>query len=609
MMKIEWKDPRFLRSFLSVMMILLILLSVVLLSVYGMSKSALDREVQELNRKDALNYRDRFEDILKQCDMLASSMITDSIVQFYFTAQDPTLLYADYYSRLQGKTNTYSLRCVDSVIIYAPKYDRVYNPSFSSNSYTVAQLREMNEPVDLSWMGYLDNQRGITTTTEIRAKSDSWPYYISLIKHYRFGTAQGYVIINVDLIEMYDLLERSDNEGVQLFGVTSWGHVFLRKQKMELTAATSQFPELAPYQGGKELSFVDSETGLAYAQAVSDEYGYTIVAVSEPDSYFFTLSGIHQRIFTWGAASLILVILLALLYSVRLVRPIHTIQMVLKSPLDWQNDKRKHSREVQEIADEIVQNLQFNSQLQDELSQRLELLNRTQMLALQAQINPHFLFNTLNMICLMVERDNGDDYLGSQMIRSLSDILRYSLADRKLTTLREEMEYAGKYLSILRQRFKSFEYDLKAEDSLENCLIPKLVLQPLLENAIQHGISGSKTGKTGIIKLNIRETSFTYKTGTTLPSVCIELTDNGAGIPPQRLEEVRQTIHDHSDITTAHIGLANVAQRFFLCFREEQDFYLESEEGTGTTIRICFPKISDPDAIEDQRPLRRIDMM
>jgi len=609
MMKIEWKDPRFLRSFLSVMLVLLLIFATVLLAVYGISKNALDREVQELNRKDALNYRDRFEDILNQCDMLASSMITDEIVQFYFTAQNPTLLYSDFYTRLQGKTNTYSLRCVDSVILYAPKFQRVYNPSFSTSSYTVDQLMQVENPVDLGWFGFLDDQKGITTTTEIRAKGDTWPYYISLIKHYRLGMTEGYVIINVDLTEMYDLLQRNENAGVQLFGVTSWDHVFLRKNKSELTASISRFPELASYQGGKELSFIDSKNGTAYAQTVSYKYGYTIVAVSELDNYFFTLSGIHQRIFTWGAAAMILGILLALLYSVRLVRPIHTIQMVLKSPLDWKNDKRWHSREVQEIAEEIVQNLQFNSQLQDELSQRLELLNRTQMLALQAQINPHFLFNTLNMICLMVERDNGDDYLGSQMIRSLSDILRYSLADRKLTTLREEMEYAGKYLSILRQRFKSFEYDLKAEDSLENCLIPKLVLQPLLENAIQHGISGSKTGNPGIIKLNIREISFTYKTGTTLPSVCIELTDNGAGIPPQRLEEVRRSIMDYSDITTAHIGLANVAQRFFLCFREEQDFYLESEEGVGTAIRICFPKISDPDALEGERPLRRIDMV
>ena len=156
--------------------ILLIILAVVLLAVYGMSKDALDREVQELNRKDALNYRDRFEDILKQCDMLASSMITDSIVQFYFTAQNPTLLYSDYYSRLQGKTNTYSIRCVDSVILYAPKYQRVYNPSYSSNSHTLDQLQDQNQQVDLGWVGYLDNNRGITTTTEIRAKSDSWPY-------------------------------------------------------------------------------------------------------------------------------------------------------------------------------------------------------------------------------------------------------------------------------------------------------------------------------------------------------------------------------------------------------------------------------------------------
>ncbi len=609
MMKIQWKDPRFLRSFLSVMLILLVLLSVVLFAVYGMSKNALDREVQVLNREDALNYRDRFEDILAQCEMLASSVITDSIVQFYFTVQDPTLLYSDFYSRLQGKANTYGVRCVDSVIIYAPKYDRVYNPSFSSQSYTVEQLQQYDGQVDLGWMEFLNDQRGITTTTEIRAKSDTFPYYISLIKHYRSGVIDGYVIINIDLMEMYDQLARSENEGVQFFGVTPWEHVFLRKHKAELTASTDRFPELANYQPGEELSLIDSERGTAYAQAVSQRYGYTIVAVSELDNYFFALSGIHQRIFTWGAASLIVVALLALLYSIRLVRPIHTIQMVLKSPLDWKNEKRRHSREVQEIADEIVQNLQFNSQLQDELSQRLELLNRTQMLALQAQINPHFLFNTLNMICLMIERDNGDEYLGSQMIRSLSDILRYSLADRKLTTLREEMEYAGKYLSILRQRFKSFEYSLNAEDRLQTCLIPKLVLQPLLENAIQHGISGSKTGQPGIIKLHIREVSFTYKTGTTLPSVCIELTDNGAGITPQRLEEVRQSIHDHSDITTAHIGLANVAQRFFLCFREEQDFQLDSEEGTGTTIRICFPKISDPDALENQRPLRRIDMI
>ena len=593
-MKLEWKNKRLIKSFISIALVLFVIMAAILFAVYRMSLEALEREVQGLNQSTAYDFLNRFEDTLSQCDRLAANLVSDTTVQRFFSVESPEALDSDFFQKLKGKVQSYGLSCVDSVILYAPDFDSAYIGSQFERAYTVSELREMEEQVDLSWLELLEDGERITTDFHIRAKADVWPYYISIIKHFRNRSMDGVAVVNIDLRSLYNQLMAPKNTELELYGVDANGQIFLRQKKQELFLDIASVESLSHFLPGEELSQIHREEGIAYAQALSEKYGYTIVTVSRLDSYLNSLARIHQRFFLWGIGALALVILLALLYSVRLVRPIRTIQQVLAHPTDWQKDKNRHSREVRDIADEIVRALQFNSQLQNELSQRLDLLNRTQMLALQAQINPHFLFNSLNMICLMIERDCGDEYLGGQMIRSLSDILRYSLEDRKLSTLREELEYAEKYLSILRQRYKNFEYTLETEPGLEDCLIPKLVLQPLLENAIQHGFSGCGPGEKGILSLRIRQELFDYDTGKTLPSVAVTLTDNGIGIPVQRMEEIRQSIRDHSDISTEHIGLSNVAQRFYLCFRDEQSFLLESREGEGTRINIRFPKLTEP---------------
>lgn len=598
-MKLEWKNKRLLKSFISIALVLFVIMAAVLSAVYDMSLEALEREVQGLSLNTAYDFLNRFEDTLSQCDRLAANLVSDTTVQRFFSVESPEALDSDFFQKLKGKVQPYGLSCVDSVILYAPDFDSVYIGSQFERAYTVSELRESDEVVDLSWLELLEDGERITTDFYIRAKADVWPYYISIIKHFRSRSMDGVAVVNIDLRSLYNQLMAPQNTELELYGIDGNGQVFLREKKQELFLDISSVAELSHFRPGEELSQIHREEGIAYAQAVSEKYGYTVVAVSRLDSYLRSLTRIHQRFLLWGIGALTLVILLALLYSVRLVRPIRTIQQVLEHPTDWQNNKNRHSREVRDIADEIVRALQFNSQLQNELSQRLDLLNRTQMLALQAQINPHFLFNTLNMICLMIERDCGDEYLGGQMIRSLSDILRYALTDRKLSTIREELEYAGKYLSILRQRYKNFEYTLEADPELEGCLIPKLVLQPLLENAIQHGFSDRMPEEKGVLSLKIHRELFAYGTGKPLPSVAIALTDNGIGIPPQRLEQIRKSIRDHNDISTAHIGLPNVAQRFYLCFQSEQSFRLESREGEGTRIDIRFPIRSESSASSD----------
>lgn len=211
------------------------------------------------------------------------------------------------------------------------------------------------------------------------------------------------------------------------------------------------------------------------------------------------------------------------------------------------------------------------SNLVNVVYQKEILLRDAQLQALRAQMNPHFLFNTLTTIATIAKKDKNE--LVSNMIRTLSKLLRERIItdNDDFSTLIEELQLVDYYVYIQKIRFgEHINYRLlKADDVSDNCIVPKLVLQPLVENAVSHGLEKSIDGGTVSVKIS---QSGKY--------IILEVTDDGIGFDTN--QKLTDGIHKH-------ISLKNIRRRFEVYFGDDFEFDITSKIGVGTRAFVKFP--------------------
>ena len=212
-----------------------------------------------------------------------------------------------------------------------------------------------------------------------------------------------------------------------------------------------------------------------------------------------------------------------------------------------------------------------------QLSEKKYKLQAMELLALQSQINPHFLFNTLETIYWKAMRLTGGPNDINHMLESLSDILKYSLRnDGSLVNLSAEIAHAVNYVNIQKIRYENkFQFTIQYDGESDDVQVIKLLLQPLIENALYHGIL--ETNRPGSIKLKI------LRRGRHLT---ISVIDDGAGMPREQLMNIRNMLNDAAEEFTAHIGLANTNRRLKLTYGEAYGIRLYSKPNFGTVARI-----------------------
>lgn len=213
---------------------------------------------------------------------------------------------------------------------------------------------------------------------------------------------------------------------------------------------------------------------------------------------------------------------------------------------------------------------------------KLEKRN-AQLRALQAQINPHFMYNTLQVIGGMaLEKEAPEIY---SITIALSDILRYSLNfSQKMVSLEEETEYLKSYIMIQNERFGGrIQLNFRLAPTTVQCLIPKLILQPIAENSFEHGLPNKPGTWILTIESEITENN----------DLLVRIKDNGTGIEPDRLSQIKKMIDGDASkvlITDSHIGLLNVHMRVkLLSSNENHGISIISTPETGTTVNICMP--------------------
>jgi two-component system sensor histidine kinase YesM len=207
--------------------------------------------------------------------------------------------------------------------------------------------------------------------------------------------------------------------------------------------------------------------------------------------------------------------------------------------------------------------------------QKQLIIQETEYKALQAQINPHFLYNTLDTINWMAHMNNQTRI--AEMVEALGQMLRSIISKKEpLITLEEELRIVKDYITIQKNRFDDrLDFHLNLAEDLNFCLIPKLTIQPVIENAIQHGLE--MTMEVCRIEVNIRSA---------FELIEISISDNGPGMEPHVLEDLKAGVI-HSQKTG--IGLTNIDERMKLMFGEGYGITIQSELGLGTTVAFNLP--------------------
>lgn len=313
------------------------------------------------------------------------------------------------------------------------------------------------------------------------------------------------------------------------------------------------------------------------------EAGWRLVGINYLDDITSSSEDTRSLILLLILLGTLLVFLISIQLAAFITRPLQKLQRRMKEVEAGALDTvaaMQGAYEIQQLTQSFNTMIAQIQQLMRQVIDDHTRLRKSEMKALQAQINPHFLYNTLDSIVWLAE--DGDSQSVVTMVSALARFFRLSISGgHDLITIADELRHAENYLIIQSIRYKDrFDYTFEADDAVLTCRTVKIVLQPILENAIHHGIE--KSVDHGHIRIEARLLG---------DQVLLRVSDNGLGIPPETLAR----IFDISPSRTSGIGIKNVHQRIQLYFGKEYGLTIQSEVEQGTVVEIRLPNVTGGD--------------
>lgn len=308
--------------------------------------------------------------------------------------------------------------------------------------------------------------------------------------------------------------------------------------------------------------------------------GWVVATVTPQNTILSEVNEVRNSIILIIWLSLFIILLITFIITTRITKPI----IHLKESMDKADHNQFNTSVEVTSNDEIGDlSLSFNhmiariKDLMEEVVNEQEEKRAAEIKILQDQINPHFLYNTLDTIIWMTETNDENTV---PMIEALSQLFRISLSrGQEFITIEDELEHIRNYLYILKIRYlDKFEYDIHSDPTIMNYQIPKIILQPLLENAIYHGIKNTENkGHIDIVAEQIGR------------KIIIEITDNGIGMDTETCNRLLDETVEVQSKKGSGVGVRNVNRRIKLYYGEEYGLSYHSAEGSGTTVTVTLP--------------------
>ena len=316
--------------------------------------------------------------------------------------------------------------------------------------------------------------------------------------------------------------------------------------------------------------------------------GWKIVSVVSKESLFSDLNQTRMMALLNLVLAIFLMIFVNQYVAVRITDPLKKLEKSIQG-IEMKQQPVVYiggPPEIQHLGLTIRFMVEELQELTDKMVKEQEEKRKNELDALQSQINPHFLYNTLDSIMWMIESERYDDAVS--MVQALGRLLRISLSRGKnVISVGDELQHARSYLAIQRYRYKNkFTSYFEVEPDIEQYKTIKLVIQPLIENAIYYGMEYMD----GEGEIHIR--AYTRE-----QDLYLEVEDNGPGMPEEQVEHLL-TGGEKARQKGSGIGLKNVNQRIQLYFGTQYGLEIESEPDEGTVVRIHIPKTTEEEAGE-----------
>ncbi len=570
----------FVRNFIIILIVVMIPLDIISLFFYSSSSKSIRQEIYQTTYNFTYTFRSIIDTLMKEMQTLAINTSMQTEVNSYIFNQPvagaENIAQTDLIDYC--KNYTYTHKYLHSIYIYSEATDTVLS---DANTWNLSDFS------DKSWISEYRAMDHDGVRTVLRARNNHYPYFLTIIKPI-FSTdtdKTGAIIVNINIQELTKNFQYLDEPSAQkLYIINSDNRIIYSEIQDEILcdALQSTMPS-AILTAISEDKISYENDGITYLLASVDSqfFSWQYCCVVPMKLYADRTTTTVLYLLLLMFLSLIVSIIGAFYLSTRTFRPIGSILELISSTNENSVSLYSDSLENEStyILSRIRSTLAINRQLKEELEAKLILLKHAQIVALQSQINPHFMFNTLDTINWMaIDAFDGDNPL-STALTTLADLFKLNIdTSNYLTDLESEMNYAKQYVKILKLRYQEiFDVNWFLDESLIHCKVPRLTLQPLIENALYHGIKPKRAR--GLINVTIKKEK---------NLMLIQITDDGVGLEPSALDQLTKELEQNYLFGAKHVGLKNINQRVKLIYGDEYGIQIESS-ANGTTIALSMP--------------------
>lgn len=531
-------------------------------------------------------------EIYRTCRNIATSLSYNQMIQNYLIADEPSEKYEDYKLAYNQITSLMELSpyLKDIAIISNNGNTAIVNGDHKSYEALIGEAEPQTHSL---------SSCGLASVKDTECQILSMPIY-----HLATNSTShiGFLFLAVDINTFFEENPVTDADYIA-------GYIMADSSQNIISGNSEYYSAILRQPNDSELR-IDSTTYLVnrYSMPIINNMFYILINEDMISAEGSQIAAIH-----FAGMAIVLIVITFIIFRLYnpLIRSLQTLTGYMKTISSEESGNYKDgiqidqgilgSTEIEDISSAFNHMLRriyaLNRTIFDNHTHMYEMeINnkKTEIAFLRSQINPHFLYNTLTMICGMASVGMKQEIVDTAS--SLSQIFRYAIKGSEMVTLSQELEIVQSYLQIQLYRFEdrfTVHYDI-SEESLP-CMIPKMILQPIIENAIVHGLEPSmKQGRLEIGARRNHEKGF----------LVIWVYDTGVGMSEEQKEQIRRSLQapvhtledtimeSYQNIDSRHhdnIGLFNVNNRMQLYFGLEYSLTLDSEEGIGTNIQFRIP--------------------
>lgn len=573
----------FFKNLIIILIIILLPLSALDLVLYKHFDNGVQKEIKEASNNELYRISNIFNNMFNEMYQISTKiLVDDDVITFFYSNRDQLNNFVALNNSIFNtinKVNNYVY--MDNIYLFAEKNKYVISPYggqmielFADNQW----YKEYEKNKEIKNLWGMSRQNGM---------KDSYANYLTIFKnvYLDYPNCSGTIAYNINIERLMEITNGTINQTIILTDKS--GRILFNNNNMD--SANNNINVLPTFddlilEDNDRYSLTKGKDKMIVLVDHSPYNDFEYILAIPLKHYQDKIDNFRNLIIMVIVLTFVFAIIISFIISVNVFEPVKIILSVIEDSDEYIDDMTVDDtsklNEIKYIVQNIKGYIDNNQKLGKELKRRLLLLRKTQMVALQSQINPHFLHNTLETIKWKAIGLTRSDNEVSMMITYLSRLMRISIETNDIvTSIAEEVEHARLYLEIQQIRYEDkldIHWDINEE--IMKYKIVKITLQPLIENAIYHGIK-PKEGKGKIIIKGYKNKD----------QIIIELIDDGVGMNSSIQQKINRYKPTDDFIEDTHIGVINVNRRIKLIFGDDYGITVKSTNNVGTSLHIKLP--------------------